>query len=339
MPIGTPRGVGGGTCSHLRPRHGVDVYTGTNSPYGEVGVVLMKIIGIGDNVVDYYEHQGLMYPGGNALNVPVLCKRLAAGAIEMEQHGEVEDDASSRTVASLANTTASYIGIIGTDKAGNHILEVLTEEGINVSRVRQAAGSNGEARVTLRDGDRVFVGSDAGVQKVLSIRLSKDDLAFIHEHDLVHTSVYSYMEGELPKLAKLPVDVSFDFSDHRDSAYLGKVCPNVTLAFFSGSDLSVDECTELMNQVATYDVRTVVVTRGAEGAICLHDGQMFTQAAMKTAELVDTLGAGDAFIAGFLLARANGRAIPYCLEIGAQAAAKTCSYYGAFGHPLAKVSF
>lgn len=28
----------------------------------------IKVIGIGDNVVDKYLHTGIMYPGGNALN-------------------------------------------------------------------------------------------------------------------------------------------------------------------------------------------------------------------------------------------------------------------------------
>ena len=31
----------------------------------------MKIVGVGDNVLDKYVDQGLMYPGGNAVNVPV----------------------------------------------------------------------------------------------------------------------------------------------------------------------------------------------------------------------------------------------------------------------------
>lgn len=32
----------------------------------------MKLIAVGDNVVDYYQDQETFYPGGNALNVAVL---------------------------------------------------------------------------------------------------------------------------------------------------------------------------------------------------------------------------------------------------------------------------
>ena len=35
----------------------------------------MKIICAGDNVVDCYVDQGVYYPGGNAVNVAVNCKR------------------------------------------------------------------------------------------------------------------------------------------------------------------------------------------------------------------------------------------------------------------------
>ena len=31
----------------------------------------VSILGFGDNVVDCYEHLGVMYPGGNAVNVAV----------------------------------------------------------------------------------------------------------------------------------------------------------------------------------------------------------------------------------------------------------------------------
>ena len=44
---------------------------------GGVGV---KVLGIGDNVVDKYLNLGLMFPGGNALNVAVFAHRYGADA-------------------------------------------------------------------------------------------------------------------------------------------------------------------------------------------------------------------------------------------------------------------
>lgn len=36
--------------------------------------IKMKVLGLGDNVVDKYENLGIMYPGGNSLNFAVLQK-------------------------------------------------------------------------------------------------------------------------------------------------------------------------------------------------------------------------------------------------------------------------
>ncbi|UUZ97377.1 PfkB family carbohydrate kinase [Paenibacillus sp. P25] len=150
-----------------------------------------------------------MFPGGNAVNVAVLCKRYGA------EH-------------------CSYMGLIGDDRAGSHIIHALRQEGIDISRIRVAAGPSGEARVAMtEDGDRVFVGSNrGGVQDLLTLRLNDEDLAYIRSHDIVHSSVYSHLEHELPKLKDMAV--SFDFSTRRDPAYLQLVCPNLTYAFFSG---------------------------------------------------------------------------------------------------------
>ena len=43
----------------------------------------MKLLGLGDNVMDAYLFRGELYPGGNAANVAVLAKR--AGAEKTKQ--------------------------------------------------------------------------------------------------------------------------------------------------------------------------------------------------------------------------------------------------------------
>ena len=43
----------------------------------------MRVIGIGDNVCDKYEHLKTMFPGGQALNFSVYAKMLGADASYM----------------------------------------------------------------------------------------------------------------------------------------------------------------------------------------------------------------------------------------------------------------
>jgi sugar/nucleoside kinase (ribokinase family) len=76
-------------------------------------------------------------------------------------------------------------------------------------------------------------------------------------------------------------------------------------------------------------VPTLVITRGAEGALALDQGEGIEVPAVPVDTVVDTTGAGDLFAAGFLVARARGHDLAKCLETGAIAAAEIISHFGA----------
>ena len=76
-------------------------------------------------------------------------------------------------------------------------------------------------------------------------------------------------------------------------------------------------------------VPTLVITRGAKGALGLEDGAGVEIPAVQVDKVVDTTGAGDLFAAGFLAARCRGHGLRKCLESGALAAAEIISHFGA----------
>jgi len=76
-------------------------------------------------------------------------------------------------------------------------------------------------------------------------------------------------------------------------------------------------------------VPTLVITRGAEGAVAVENGNRAEMAAAPVKRIVDTTGAGDLFAAGFLAARCRGRPLKACLKTGAIAAAEVISHFGA----------
>lgn len=90
----------------------------------------MKVIGIGDNVVDKYEHRRVRYPGGNALNFSVY--------------------------AAMLDASAAYLGIFGNDAAADHVMRALAKFGIDIRHCRQVAGENGYARLTIEQGNGCF---------------------------------------------------------------------------------------------------------------------------------------------------------------------------------------
>jgi sugar/nucleoside kinase (ribokinase family) len=76
-------------------------------------------------------------------------------------------------------------------------------------------------------------------------------------------------------------------------------------------------------------VETLVVTRGAAGALAMRGGERADIAAEPVREVVDTTGAGDLFAAGFLYGEASGRSLKQSLKLGAICAAEIIQHYGA----------
>jgi fructoselysine 6-kinase len=266
----------------------------------------MKLAGVGDNVVDSYRDLGVMYPGGQALNVAVYAQRLGV--------------------------EAAYLGIVGDDRAGRHVLSALRAEGVDVSRVRVEQGPNAVATVALVDGDRRFMGSEPGVSR---FRVSDDDLVWLSGFDLIHSSESSFLEDQLGLLAAA-APVSFDFSERRDPDYIHPLLPHVQVAEFSLSDLDDAAATAWLERIHDQGPRLVLATRGTADAL-LYDGDRLWHQPTTPTEPVDTLGAGDAYIARFLVGLLRREPHETSLADAAVVAAATCGIYGAFGHGTAAV--
>ncbi|WP_185836931.1 PfkB family carbohydrate kinase [Streptomyces sp. WAC 06783] len=264
----------------------------------------MRICGLGDNVVDRYPRRGLMYPGGNALNVAVHAARCGA--------------------------EAAYLGVTGSDAAGRHVRAALAAEGVSTERARIAAGPNAYATVHLDDdGNRTFGDCD----ETISLFTPDDaDLRWLRGFDLVHTGDCSGMEEQLPRLAAA-CPVSFDFSD-RPWSYAEPLLPYVRSAVLSRPDADEDEAAGLLARAHRLGAKLAVVTRGARGALLSYEGTTHHQPVVPV-RATDTLGAGDSFIAALHLALHRGRPLADAAGYAATYAAAVCTLPGAFGHPLA----
>ncbi|WP_018526732.1 PfkB family carbohydrate kinase [Alkalispirochaeta alkalica] len=269
----------------------------------------MKIICVGDNVVDCYLDQQTYYPGGNAINVAVNCRRFGA-------------------------TEAAYMGIFGDDSEADHIKWVLTQEGVSYHGSRVISAASGHPQVSLTaDGDRVFIGGPQDTaQHIVRIRLTGQDIAYIRGFDVCHSSCYSGIEPELASLSEA-TNVSFDFSTRHEPDYIDQVAPHLRYAFFSGSHLEMAELEEIVETCHSYNVEVVGITRGSEGAFFSKSGKHFMQPVKSAFNIVDTMGAGDSFIAAFLTHYVDGVPITEALDIAATKAAWTCGFFGGIGYP------
>lgn len=265
---------------------------------------MASIVGVGDNTVDRYLHLKKMFPGGNAVNVPVLAHR--------------------------AGHPAAYIGWLAKDRLGKLIYSALVEEGVDVSRCRIVEGENAYCNIQLIDGERMFGNYSEGVCDQIS--LDREDFEFISSFDITHTSIYSHIDPYLEKLKTFSNWLSYDFSQEWNEEIFKKWLPFVDMAVFSSPDQDDREARNLMEWCAGLGPGIILATRGEKGAL-LYDGRDFyDQPVSEISELVDTLGAGDAFMARFMVDFIDGKSIRESLVNASAAAAQTCTYYGAFGH-------
>ena len=263
----------------------------------------LAILAVGDNVVDKYLSRGKMYPGGQCVNTCVYA----------QENG----------------VRAAYLGVCGEGAEARLIEDTLNAKGIDHSRCRYIPGEGGFALVTLRDGDRVFLGSNkGGVARTHLLELTQEDLAYAQGFSLVYSNCNGFADRELPKLKAAGIPIAFDFSDRWTPDYLQATLPWVDIALLS--------CSHLGAKIA-------VATAGQEGSWVKWEGRLFHAPAAQAAQVADTMGAGDAYFAAFLcsllqtagkeglFARDLSQRIPQAMEQAAAYAAKTCALEGAFG--------
>jgi len=264
---------------------------------------MVRVLGIGDNTVDIYVDQGVQFPGGNAVNIAVLTKRLGADT--------------------------GYLGCIGTDFLSDIIKRALLAEEIDTSHLRVVNGPNSWSRIRHVNNDRYFDGNHPSMRD--DYQLKQADFDYIATFNLAHSSVYSRLEDELGKISAAAPLLSFDYSSEYTPDYIAKTAPHLDIAFLSASEDGDEACKTLARLVASYGPSLVILTRGSRGALAF-DGAAFLSQGIVKAKIVDTLGAGDGFIAGFLMAHLARKPLAEALQRGAEYAAKVCGYKGAFGH-------
>jgi fructoselysine 6-kinase len=261
---------------------------------------------VGDNCIDRYAPP--VRPesvGGNALNV----------AVGFVQQGH----------------PAAYLGAVGDDAEGRLIIETARAAGVDVEGVRVLGAPTGVTTVELLpDGDRVFLDESYGASAMF--RLDEQGLARLRGCAWVHAANLGGARAAVRALVSAGHDVSYDFSDHGDSALRAALCKYLRVAFFSAPIGAESDAVALAEAALAEGVPVAVVTRGGEGSLAASREGLFAQKALEI-ETVDTLGAGDAFIAAFVVALVAGDGLGESLRRATEWAARTCQIVGPWSTP------
>jgi fructoselysine 6-kinase len=260
----------------------------------------MRIITIGDNCMDVYLASGKVYPGGNPVNVAVYLKGLGADS--------------------------AYIGWVGSDQYGDEMIKAIEDKGVNKTHVSQKKGKTAITYVEMVGNDRCFGEYDEGVMKNFS--LTTEELYFIQTYQLIHAGIWGHVDQYFPVFKEKGLLTSFDFSDQLDNSLVKTLPPYVDYPFFS---YTKDDAfiRNLLKDVKNLGPKVAVATLGENGSLA-YDGVQFYKCGVVEENVIDTMGAGDSFISGFIYGILKDLSINECLELGTETAAKTIRYFGAW---------
>jgi len=263
---------------------------------------------MGDNCFDHYlPPLDLRFVGGNALNV----------AIGLRDAGH----------------DVAYAGAVGRDDAGRAVLAAARARGIDTTHVQVADGATGITTIRLTDdGDRMFESEVLGTSG--RFRPTAAALADLGRRAWVHgAGLWGGVDG-FAGLRRSGTRLSYDFSHVSTPERMAELCPHLEVAFLSAPGSDADAAAELGERAVAGGAITAIVTRGRHGSLAVSGGGVHHQPPVPVT-VVDTLGAGDAYIAACISALVEGAPLATALERGAHAAARTCTHYGAWQEPEA----
>lgn len=262
-----------------------------------------RLAAVGDNCIDVlrYAADGRVVRriGGNAVNVAVQAAR--------------------------AGAEAEYFGAVGADEDGRLTLAVLAAQGVGTGGVAMRPGATAVTEIDVTpDGERILAREDFGACRGYSP--SPADLRRILSADHVHIGWLDDGGALRRALAERGRSVSQDLSLNADPSDLGSEGLSVAFGSLAGPR---EPAEALARDWLAQGAAIAVVTRGAEGAtVVSREGVWHLPA--EPVEPVDTTGAGDSFIAAFLLARIAGASPEQAARAGVRAARLTCLHEGGF---------
>ena len=220
-----------------------------------------------------------------------------------------------------------FLGKIGNDFFGKIVLDKLLEKGVDISLIIVDNVSNTGASIVLNfDEDRAMV-TYAGAMSNLTISDISDNALAMARH--LHFSSYFLQEGMkkgvgklFESAKKLNMSTSFDMQwdpkeiwdlDYADVLpYVDVFLPNEKEIMHLTNESSINEALKKLSGVSN----EIAVKMGSKGSLLQYNDKVISKEPFLNKNVVDAIGAGDSFNAGFIFKYINGCSPEECLEFG-----------------------
>lgn len=248
-----------------------------------------------------------------------------------------------------------FVGTIGDDQYGQYVRKNLSEAGVDVAGLVSDTRWNtvGVFAFVDEQGERYLWGWPRERQSFKELDVDMIPMPRIRAASWLHASgmVMAYDTSARETLIQVfeeahaaGVPTSFDLNlrvldgklDPSMREAIDRLMPNVDYLLGSGPDefSYMGECADWKENAAKFavDDRTVIVRDGARGAYAIQ-GEQRCESSAFTVEVKDTLGSGDVFNAGFIMAMLHQATLPDALTIANAVSAYTVERKGSRSSP------
>ena len=146
------------------------------------------------------------------------------------------------------------------------------------------------------------------------IELSGEDLEFVKSFDIVYAERWSRIDRYIKELKQPGQIWVYDFSKRLEQEGNDLILPYLDYAFFS-YDRDDSYIRDFMVKVRKKGTGTVIAMLGEHGSLA-YDGDRFYEKEAEKVPVVNTVGAGDSYIAAFTYGVSLGESISQCMDRG-----------------------
>ncbi|MBR4162878.1 MAG: carbohydrate kinase family protein [Solobacterium sp.] len=220
---------------------------------------------------------------------------------------------------------------MGKDSAAEMVINELKQAGVDCSYLHQSAEVHTASPAILVDpeGERHIIRVPDNGNHFFTQEMVSDELLTKARHlHLASANVLKRLDGEplgilFVRAHKLGLTTSMDASYDRDGKWMKNIegaLQNCDIFIPSKQEASVYANSEDLTKICTFfsqfPLKIFGIKLGKKGVLVTNFKQTWTMDTLYKKQPVDTTGAGDAFLAGFVSAWLKGYDIPSCAAVG-----------------------
>ena len=241
-------------------------------------------------------------------------------------------------------TPSRMISRIGNDDLGSELIQFLNEKGIDTQLVQQdEALPTSTVEVTL---DAKGTPSYEIIENVAwdNIQLTQKLQNEITETDAVifgslacrtaqsQQTLFDLLEATTLRIFDINLRPPFyskalleRLLNYADIVKVNEEELDIVAEWLGSFDNEMDKIEAIKNE---YNIDVIIITKGKDGVICIDNNEVFTHP-IYPVDVADTVGSGDAFLAGFVHYFLKGELTPNCLKLASIMGALVASKSGA----------